>query len=77
MKITIEYDEITSSVEFGEFDLNEFRDHLRGLLHTVWLPYQVDDIMPTEERLSDEFEKVRKMGYERGYEAAKKEEEAQ
>ena len=68
MKITIEYDDMTSSIEFGEFDLHEFADHLRGLLHTVWLPSQVDNIIPTEESLSDEFAEVRKQGYEEGYE---------
>lgn len=73
MKITIEYDDMTSSIEFGEFDLHEFRDHLRSLLHTVWLPSQVDDIIPTEESLSDEFAEVRKQGYEEGFDAGKEE----
>ena len=67
MKITIEYNDMISSVEFGEFDLHEFTDHLRGLLHTVWLPEQVNEIMPTEERLSYELAEVRKLGYEEGY----------
>ena len=79
MKITIEYDDVTSSVEFEDFDLHEFTDHLRGLLHTVWLPSQVDEIIPTEASLSDEFAEVRKLGYEEGYEAgyAKAKEDAQ
>lgn len=70
MKITIEYDDMISSVEFGEFDIHEFTDHLRGLLHTVWPPEQVIEIMPTEESLSDELAEVRRrltmMGYEEG-----------
>jgi len=67
MKIAIEYNDMISSVEFGEFDLHEFTDHLRGLLHTVWLPEQVNEIMPTEESLSDELAEVRKLGYDEGY----------
>ena len=66
MKITIEYNDMISSVEFGEFDIHEFTDHLRGLLHTVWLPEQVIEIIPTEESLSDEFAKVREVSYEEG-----------
>ena len=73
MKITIQYDDMTSSIEFEHFDLNEFTDHLRGLLHTVWLPSQVDDIIPTEESLSDELAEARKLGYEEGFDAGKEE----
>ena len=75
MKITIEYDDITSSVEFGEFDLNEFTDRLRGLLYTIWLPSQVDDIIPNEETLSDENEEFTKENqeyYESGYDHGRK-----
>ena len=75
MKITIEYDDITSSVEFGEFDVNEFTDRLRGLLHTIWLPCQVDEIIPNDEAFDDkevvngfnEFDEGRKKGYKEGY----------
>lgn len=73
MKITIEYDDMTSSIEFGEFDLHDFTDHLRSLLHTVWLPEQVNDIMPTEESISDELAEARKLGYEEGFDAGKEE----
>ena len=69
MKLTIEAEEHTASVEFEHYDLHEFSHYLRGLLHTVWYPSQVDEIIPTEESLSDEFEEVRKLGYEEGYEA--------
>ena len=69
MKLTIEAEEHTASVEFEHYDLHEFSHYLRGLLHTVWHPSQVDSIMPTEESLSDEFAEVRKLGYEEGYEA--------
>ena len=68
MKITIEHEDMTSSVEFGDFDLHDFTDHLRSLLHTVWLPSQVDEIIPTEERISDELAEARETGYEEGYE---------
>jgi len=76
MKITIENNNTTCSIEFEDFDIHEFGDCLRGLLHSVWSPEQVNQIMPTEEILSDEFEEVREMGYEDGYEAAKKEAES-
>jgi len=69
MKITIEAEEHTASVEFEDYDLIEFSHYLRGLLHTVWYPNQVASIMPTEESLSDEFAEVRKEGYEEGFEA--------
>ena len=69
MKLTIEAEEHTASVEFEHYDLHEFSHYLRGILHTVWYPSQVDSIMPTEESQSDEFAEVRKLGYEEGYEA--------
>jgi len=69
MKITIEAEEHTASIEFEDYDLFEFSHHLRGLLHTVWLPSQVDEIIPTEESLSDEFAEVRQIGYDEGFEA--------
>ena len=71
MKITIEYNDMISSVEFGEFDIHEFTDHLRGLLHTVWLPEQVIEIMPDEESIRDELAEVRKLGYDEGYKEGK------
>lgn len=80
MKITIEYGDMTSSIEFGDScTLYEFTDYLRGLLHTVWLPCQVDDIILTEESQNNEFAEVRKQGYEEGFEAglAKAKEKAQ
>ena len=69
MKIAIEHEDMTSSVEFWDFDLHEFTDHLRGLLHTVWLPEQVNEIIPTEERISVELTEARKLGYDDGYAA--------
>ena len=69
MKISIQQEDITSYIEFEDYDIFEFREHLRGLLHTIWLPEQVNEMIPTEESLSDEFEQVRKLGYEEGYEA--------
>ena len=71
MKITIEAEEHTASVEFKNYGLNEFSRHLRALLHTVWLPTQVDSIMPTEESLSDELAEARQIGYDEGYQYAK------
>lgn len=75
MKITIEHEDMTSSIEFGDFDLHDFTNHLRSLLHTVWLPEQVNEIIPTEERISDELAEAREIGYEEGY--AKGKENAQ
>lgn len=71
MKITIEAEEHTASIEFKHCDLNEFSHHLRGLLHTFWLPSQVDSIMPTEESISNELDRARQIGYEEGYRYAK------
>ena len=69
MKISIQHDDLTSSIEFEESSLNEFTEHLRNLLHTIWLPSQVDQIVPGEEAIGREFEEVRKEAYEEGYEA--------
>ena len=71
MKITIESEEHTASVEFEHYDLLEFSHRLRGLLHTVWLPSQVNEIMPTEEVISDELAEARQIGYDEGYQYAK------
>ena len=68
MKISIQQEDITSYIELEDYDIFEFREHLRGLLHTIWLPEQVNEMIPTEESLSDEFEQVRKLGYDEGYE---------
>ena len=69
MKITIEAEEHTASVEFEHYDLTEFSHYLRGILHTVWYPDQVESIVPTEESLSDEFAEVRKLSYKEGFDA--------
>ena len=71
MKITIEAEEHTASIEFEHYDLIEFSHHLRALLRTVWLPSQVDSIMPTEESISDELAEARQIGYDEGYQYAK------
>lgn len=68
MKISIQQEDITSYIEFEDYNIHEFANHLRNLLHTVWLPCQVNEIMPTEESLSDEFAKVRKEAYDEGFE---------
>lgn len=67
MKITIEYYNVANSVEFKDFDIHEFTDHLRKLLHAVWLPDQVDQILPTEESLDDEAKEARRTGYDEGH----------
>ena len=67
MKISIQHEDITSYIEFEDCDIFEFAERLRGLLHTVWLPEQVNEMMHTEESLSDEFAKVRKEAYDEGY----------
>ena len=77
MKITIETEEHTASIEFEHYDLLEFSHQLRGLLHTVWLPSQVDEIMPTEEVISDELAEARQIGYDEGYQFAKENAETQ
>jgi len=77
MKITIETEEHTASIEFEHYDLLEFSHYLRGILHTVWLPSQVDEIMPTEEVISDELAEARQIGYDEGYQFAKENAEAQ
>lgn len=66
MKISIQHDDITSCIEFEESSLNEFTEHLRNLLHTIWLPSQVDQIVPREEDIGRELEEVRKEAYEEG-----------
>lgn len=67
MKISIQHEDITSYIEFEDCDIFDFAEHLRGLLHTVWLPEQVNKMMPTEESLNDEFSKVRREAYDEGY----------
>lgn len=67
MKISIQHEDITSYIEFEDYDIYDFAEHLRGLLHTVWLPEQVNKMMPTEESLNDEFVKVRREAYDEGY----------
>ena len=52
MKISIQQEEITSYIEFEDYDIFEFANHLRNLLYSVWYPEQVNEIMPTEESLS-------------------------
>ena len=68
MKISIQQDDITSYIEFEDYDIFEFANHLRNLLYSVWYPEQVNEIMPTEESLSNDFEQVRKEAYDEGYE---------
>ena len=69
MKITIEAEEHTAFVEFKQYDLTEFSHYLRGILHTIWYPSQVDSIMPTEEILSNELAEARQVGYAEGFDA--------
>ena len=67
MKISIQQEDITSYVEFEDFDIYEFANHLRNLLYSVWYPEQVIDIMPTEDSLRNDFEQARKEAYDEGY----------
>ena len=63
MKITIQHYNETASLETrDDLDLDEFRDHLTRLLHVIWLPEQVEEIM----RVKDWDE-----GYKAGEENAK------
>jgi len=46
MKITIQHYDETASIETkDDCDLDEFQDHLTRLLHVIWLPEQVEEIM--------------------------------
>ncbi len=67
MKITIQHYDETASIETkDDCDLDEFRNHLTRLLHVMWLPEQVDEIM----RVKDYDE-----GYESGYKNGKEDSE--
>ena len=75
MKITIEhYDEIASLEVPDGSPLDDFRDNLLRILHVMWLPEQVAEIMRANDwdegfdaGKEEGFDKGREYGYKEGF----------
>ena len=73
MKITIQHYDETASLEVPDgAPLEDFRDSLIRILHVIWLPEHVDEIMRVKD-WDEGYEAGKEEGFDKGREYGRKE----